>query len=302
MDTLLAAIRTRLQDGSLNETVAHNDITASYNPETANYPCIVLSIAGGGSGTEPWETTRATLRIDIYSRTNKQELWTAYNRVKVLLHTQELMVTTSTLKVVWIYESSVDDSVYNIESDAWHLVAFYEILYHTDEVIMYSAANGYIYADANDVKRTSTKIGYFRGGLSIRMVYDYVARSEQERFPKNYRYRNGQVIITFEEVVFDPSMLNLLWGVTLDASDTLADDSTAATSYTISQSTFPRYLQFLFRCTRSYDSKAMEIEADKAVCNEITIPLMKRDLALSNCVFHCLADANDNIIRVAIAN
>ena len=313
MDSLLAAIRARLLDGSLNEIVAHNDITASYNSESANYPCIVLSIIGGGSNFEVAGITRATLQIDIYSRTNKQELWTAYNCVKSLLHNQESSISTLETRLHAIYETFVDDSPYGIESDAWHLIATYSVLFSSMVVSVVTAVGGKMYADENNVTADSWKqVAEFRGVVAIDMGYESIARTGQERFGKAVYYKAGLVDILIEEVIFDPVMLYKLWGVTYSTSDTLADDSTAATSYIISQSTFPRTLQLLlkFTCpglhlspaTGDMGGKIMEIQANRSVCRSLIIPFPKRDIVVAQCHFQCYADSSDNVIKVAVEN
>ena len=313
MDSLLAAVRSRLQDGSLNETVDHDNITASYVPESAEYPCIVLSIIGGGSNFEMAGISRATLQIEVYSRTNKQECWTAYNRVKALLHNQESSISTIETRLHAIYETFVDDSPYDIGSDAWHLIATYNVLFSSFVVSVVTAVGGKMYADENDVTADSwNQVAEFRGVIAIDMSYESITRTGQERFVKSAYYKAGLVDILIEEVIFDPAMLYKLWGVTYSTSDTLADDSTAATSYTISQATYPRTLQLLlkFTCpglhltpaTGDMGGKIMEIQANRSVCRSLIIPFPKRDIVVGQCHFQCYADSSDNVIRVAVEN
>lgn len=313
MDSLLGAIKSRLQDGSLNETVAYTDITSSYNPETANYPCVVLSVIAGGSGYEISTVSRATLQIDVYSNTNKRECWTAYNRIKALLHNQESNVSTNTRRVHAIFETSVNDGMYDEESDAWRLVATYDILFSSSSVSIVTAVNGEIYADENDVTADSWKeVAKFRGTVRIDLQYEETERRGQERFSTSTLFSKGWVDIIIEEVMFDPAMLYALWGVTYSSAGTLSDNSTDATTYTITQSTYPRTLQLLLKFTcpglhtnplvNDAGGKILEIEASRAVCKSIVVPFAKRDITVSECLFRCYGDASDNIIKVSVEN
>ena len=124
MDTLIKAIRTRLtSDATLTAMVSAEDITSSYNAEYADYPCVVLGIEEGGSSFEISGVTRATFAIDVYSKTNKQRLWAIYDQIKALLHNQERSITDASCVIHLIYETTADDSDYDLARDVWHLTA-----------------------------------------------------------------------------------------------------------------------------------------------------------------------------------
>lgn len=300
MDQLLKAVRTQLTDVDLNLIVSLVDITSSLPYENVNYPCIVLEISSGGSGTHISGVTEATLRIKIYSKESKLELWTIYALVKGLLHNEERGVTTANRLIHVIYESKVDDTGIDIRNDVWVLEAEYTILYSTSTVVLTTGAIGAIYADAVDVTAVAgKKIGEFRGTVTLDIGFDTVLHSGQDRFNKTVVFNNGIVKFIFEEVIFKAAALNILWGITATV-DTLADDATVSTSYTISQSTKPTELQVLWQGTKTDDGKRIEIEADKAVCPRLLIPFSKRDVVVHDCEWICLSDSSDNIVKVSV--
>lgn len=302
MDQILKAVRTQLTDVTLNALVAITDITSSLGYETVNYPCIVLEISSGGSGTHISGVTEATLRIKIYSKVNKDQLWTIYALVKGLLHQQERGVTTANRLIHIIYESDVEDTGFDIRNDVWVLEAEYTILYSTSGIVLTTGAIGAIYADASDVTAVSgKKIGEFRGTVTLDIGFDVNLHSGQDRFNKTVVFDNGVVKFIFEEVIFKAAALNILWGITATV-DTLADGATVSTSYTISQSTKPTELQVLWQGTKTDDGKKIEIEADKAVCPRLLIPFTKRDVVVHGCEWICLSDSSDNIVKVSVEN
>lgn len=300
MNLLLAAIRTQLTDAALNAIVPINDITSSYGYEKSNYPSIVLSIKEGGTGLEIDGVTHATLKIEIYSKKNKLELWTIYNLVKGLLHKEERAITTADRLIHLIYEVTVSDDEFDIRNDVWSLTAEYEILFSTAAATVYTIASGSIYADATDVTAEAAhKIADFRGKVVLDVSFDGVFHSGQNRFSKTAEYDNAIAKLIIEEVTFLVSAYNKLWSITATA-DTLADDATVSTSYTISQATKPTDLQVLWQGTKTDDGKIIEIEADKAICPRIMIPIPKTDVIVYDSEWICLGDSSDNIIKVSV--
>jgi len=304
MDILLKAIRTRLiSDATLTTMVDADDITSSYNAEYTNYPCISLGIEAGGSFSEISGVTRATLVMDIYSGTNKQELWTIYDQVKALLHNQERDITNASRVIHVIHESKVDDSHYDMARDVWHLSTQYEVLYSMAGLSITTGANGAVYADEASVSAIPSKeIARFRGQVSLDISFESKARSERDRFGKTLYYHTGIAKLTFGEMMFRASSLDLLWDINTNSSGTLNDGTTSATIYQVSQSSHPSYLQVLFQMIKTDDGKRLEIEADRAVCQNLSIPFSKSDLSVFNCEWILLGDSSRSVVRVAVEN
>ena len=304
MDILLKAVRTRLtSDATLINIVAADDIISSYNAEYTNYPCISLGIEAGGSFSEISGVTRTTMVIDVYSRTNKQELWVIYDRIKTLLHNQERYITNVSRVVHLIHEVKVDDNQYDLARNVWHLSAQYEILYSITGLSITTGANGAVYADETSVSAISEKeIAKFRGQVSLDISFESEMHSGQDRFGETLYYHTGIARLTFEEMMFKPSSLNLLWDINANSSGTLNDGSTSATIYQVSQSSYPSYLQVLFQMTKTDDGRRLEIEADRAVCQSLNIPFSKSDLSVINCEWILLGDSSRSVVKVAVEN
>jgi len=303
MKLLFKAIRAALTDATLNAEVPIGDITSSYNAELANYPCIILDISEGtmvglaGVG-------RAELEIRIYSKKNKQHLWEIYELVKGLLHNKERNITTSEVLIHAIYEAELRDNVFDGANQVWELRARYEVLYSSPSVIATTAATGKIYADPVNVEATAKKeIGNFSGKFSLKVEYsERTVQSGGKRFSNSVGYNTGIATVEIEEVVFKPENLKLLWDVSYNTNDKLADDSSSATSFTVTQETKPNYLQVLFQIIKTDDGKKLEVEADKGICEDLVLPFSKSDLTIHNCTWICLSDANGRIIKVSIEN
>lgn len=304
MDSLLKAIRTRLaSDATLTTTVPANDITSSFNAEYANYPCIILGIEGGGSFLEISGVTKVTAIIDVYSDTNKQQLWTIYNQIKALLHNQERNITDASCVVHLIYETKVDDSRYDQSRDVWHLTAKYEVIYSIAGLSITTGANGAVYADSASVSASpSMEIARFRGQVSLDISFESAVCGGRDRFGKTVHYHNGLAKLVFEEMMFNASVVDLMWSISTNPSGALNDGTTPATTYQVSQSSYPSYLQVLFQMTKTDDGKKLEIAAGKAACQSLNIPFSKTDLSVFDCEWILLGDDLDNVVRVAVEN
>jgi hypothetical protein len=304
MDLLLRAMRTRLSDdATLIAMVPADDITSSFNAELANYPCIVLGIESGGAFSEISGVTRATVAIDVYSNANKQQLWTIYDRIKALLHNQERSITDASRVIHVIYEAKVGDNQYDLSRDVWRLTARYELLYSTTGLSITTGASGAVYGDDASVSAIPSKeIAKFRGQVSLDISFESEVRNERERFGKTVYYHTGIARITFEEMMFKASVLELLWNISTNQSGTLNDATTSATTYQVSQSSYPLYLQVLFQITKTDDGKKLEIEAGRAVCQSLSIPFSKTDFSIFDCVWILLGDSSGNVVRVAVEN
>lgn len=304
MDSLLKAIRTRLaSDATLTTTVPANDITSSFNAEYANYPCIILGIEGGGSFLEISGVTKITGIIDVYSDTNKQQLWTIYNQIKALLHNQERNITDASCVVHLIYETKVDDSRYDQARDVWHLTAKYEVIHSITGLSITTGANGAVYADSTSVSASPSKeIARFRGQVSLDISFESAVCGGRDRFGKTVHYHNGLAKLVFEEMMFNASIVDLMWSISTNSSGALNDGTTPATTYQVSQSSYPSYLQVLFQMTKTDDGKKLEIAAGKAACQSLNIPFSKTDLSVFDCEWILLGDDLDNVVRVAVEN
>lgn len=303
MKNLFIAIRTQLTDATLNAIVPLADITSSYNAQAAAYPCITLEISDGGAGLEISGVLRARLEIDAYSKLNEEELHTILERVRDLLHSQERAITDANTFVHVIYESKIEYGRYDVVGRIWRARATYEVLYATSNLILITATSGAIYADDSDVTAVSGKeIAKFQGAISLDVAFTGKSQTESNRFAKAKWYSQGIALLTMEEVIFKAASLNKLWTIGYNASDTLADGATAATSYTVQQSSYPTYLQVLFQCVKSDDGKKLEIEADKAVCESFQIPFSTKELAIHRCRWSLLGDSSDNVVKVVVEN
>lgn len=301
MRLLLKTIRAALTDATLNTEVPIDDITSSYNAELANYPCIVLDIREGAAARIAG-VSKVELGIRIFSKKNKQHLWEIYELVRGLLHNNERDITTSEVLIHAIYEVELRDSGFDAGNQVWELRANYEILYSSSSVIATTAAAGKIYADQFNVKAiVEQEIAEFEGQFLLDISFE--GRTVQwggRRFGNSVRYNEGLALITIEKVVFFPKTLKLLWDVDYLSSDVLADGSTAAESFTVTLGTKPSYIQVLFQMTRTDDGKKMEAEADRALCETLRVPFSKRDLTIHDCEWLCLADPNENIVKVRV--
>ena len=304
MDMLIKAVRAKLiGDTTLATIVDADDITSTFNAEDANYPCIVLGIEAGGSIFEISGVTRATLTIDVYSNINKKHLWTIYNCVKALLHNQERSITDTSSVIHVIYEAKVSDNRFDRIRDVWRLTAQYEVLYSTIGLGITTGVDGVVYADADSVNAVPSKeIAKFRGQVSLDISFESEVRSERERFGKTVYYHTGIARLSFEEMMFSASVLSLLWSITTTSSGTLNDGVTLATTYRISQDSYPSYLQVLFQMTKTDDGRKLEIEAGRAVCESLSIPFSRTDFSIFNCMWTLLGDASGNVVKIAVEN
>lgn len=301
MKLLLKTIRTALTDATLNAEVPIEDITSSYNAELANYPCMVIDI-GEGSAIGIAGVSKTELGIRIFSNKSKQSLWEVYELVKGLLHNKEQDVTTSEVLIHAIYETEVRDNSFDTRNEVWELQARYEILYSSSSVIATTAAAGKIYADQFDVKAISSQeIADFEGQFLLDISFgERAIQWGGRRFGNSVHFNQGVAIVSIEKVIFKPKTLKLLWEVDYLSSDVLADGSTEAESFAITLGTKPSYVQVLFQMTRTDDSKKLEAEADRALCETLRIPFTKRNLTIHNCEWLCLADANENVVKVRV--
>jgi len=304
MYQILRAIRSKLiNDAELTQIVSEEDITSSYNDEKANYPCIVMSIVSGSSQIGMAGITKLSLRLDVYSDNNKEQLWTIYERIRVLLHNQGQNISNSSCIVHYIYESEVSDNYYDGHGNAWHLSAQYEILYSITGLNVLTVFNGIVYADRTMVRAIpSQEIANFQGRVILDVSYESIVRSERERFGKNVYFHTGSAKLIFEEMIFKPSILEFLWNINVDLNSTLNDGLTSATVYKITQGSYPSYLQVLFQMRRADDGKKLEIEADRAICQNLMVPFSNKDFSVFNCEWILLGDNLENVVKVLMEN
>lgn len=303
MDLVIRDARAVLiGNGTLTAIVPAVDIIAAYTAEVAGYPHIALDTVEGSAMIGLAGINSMVMRLSVFSDVSKLQAYQIYDLVRALLHNTESSITSADRLFHAIYETNLVHS-YSAGNDVWMLVATYQIIYSVSGVVVTSGASGVIYADASDVTAVAgKKIADFRGAVTLDIQFNVVQQTEQERFSKAFYTNAGRVGINITEVIFKEAALDLLYGITANASDTLADGSTAATSRTITQSIVPVALQFLFQATRTDTGKKLEIEARKAICPAIQIPFSRKDLTVYDCEWICFGDSSDDVVRMSTEN
>lgn len=303
MDLVLKAIKARLTDTQLNTIVPKENITTSYVGKIASYPCIILGIKSESDMNEIPGVERMVLSINVYSSNNKQECWTIYKRVKELLNNCEREIKSSSRILHLVREAYYSDEHYDYKNNIWELRAVYNIICTTSGTIITTGASGIIYGDPMYVSAEPTKeIAKFRGELSLEIEFESEIRKSRNRFGTEVVYRVGRAKLVIDEVVFKPSVIDLLWNVSLNTTDYLNDGSTMATTYKISQSSYPKSIKVLYQAVKTDDGKKLEIEASNAYCNSLRIPFYRADFTIINCEWMLLADVNNNVVKVAVEN
>ncbi len=303
MDRVLKAIRERLVDEQLNNIVPIENITTSYAGKIANYPCIVLSIKSDDGIKEIPGIERLILKINVYSSKNKQECWEIYKRVRELLNNRQDEIRSSSFVFHLVREVYFSDEYYDIKNDIMELRAEYKIICSADGIFVTTGASGVIYGDCDNVKADpAKKIGEFRGELTLEVGFESEIRKTRNRFGTDVVYRVGSGRLVISEVVFNPSVIDLLWNVESNTSDYLNDNMTLATTYKITQLSYPKSVKVLYQAIRADDGKRLEIEAQNAYCNSLRVPFNRTDLTIVNCEWMLLADANGVVAKVAVEN
>lgn len=166
-----------------------------------------------------------------------------------------------------------------------------------------SAANGVIYAATSGVTASAGNIiAEFQGRIGYRVAFASYEEGVQERFATGAYYGPGQASIWVERLVWDIDNINLLWDITKNASGTLNDGSTAATTYTIAQDSKPQALEVLFQFTSTGDGKKIEFEAGKVFCPVIEHIFEKGEITSENILFDVFADGSNNVLVVRKEN
>lgn len=303
MDLVEKAIRLRLIDAELNSIVPIKNITTSYVGKLVSYPCIVFSIRSEKEIRKIPGVERMLLSINIYSSNSKQECWTIYKRVKELLDNCEQDIKSTSLVFHLVREAYYSDENYDFKNNVWELKAVYNVICSMPGIVITTGANGIIYGDRNYVEATPGKeIGKFCGELFLEVGFDSEIRKSRNRFGTDVAYRVGSAKLVISEVIFKPSVIDLLWNVTLNSSDYLNDNLTSATAYKISQLSCPKSIKVLYQAIKTDDGKKLEIEAGNAYCNSLRMPFYRDDFTVINCEWMLLADVNGNVVKVAVEN
>ena len=271
--------------------------------ERANYPCITLEVDSGRALAGISGVYEAIIAIDIYSDTNKKQLWTIYEYVRSLLDNQEQHVSDDTIAIHSIRESDVRDSDYELSSSVWHLSAEFRVVYGSAGLNITTAADGAVYASQEAVSAIpSMEIAKFSGKMSLEISFQNALHSGRELFGKTVHFYRGAAKLRFEKMTFRASILSTLWNVDADTSGKLSDGTTSATTYRVSQESHPLYLQVLFQMTKTDDGKRLEVEADRAICRDLQIPFSKSDFSVVDCTWLLLGSASGDVMRVAVEN
>lgn len=303
MNDILTAIRSALvADSTLLALVPAVDITTTYNKESANYPCMVFSVSHGGAYEGSTSLQKATIVFSAYSRTSKLAAMQIISRVRTLFNNLPNNVSDASIYVHVSVETDMADTYYE-RDDTWLVTATYEMLYAGSSYAAYSIASGSIYADATNVTAVAgKKIADFSGPVRYEVLFEKVLKSGQNRFHNGAFYKAGIAKVTLQKVAFLPASMYTIWSITRNAADTLADGSTTATSYKVTQSSQPNSLQFLFHGVRSDNGKQVEIRANKAYCESIVVPFGSTSVTVYDVTWLCLADSADNVIAIAEEN
>ncbi len=293
MDLVVKAIRSRLIDAELNSIVPIENITTSYVGKIANYPCIIFSAKSENEINKIPGVEKISLSINIYSSKNKQECWTIYKRVKELLDNCEQDIKSTSLVFHLVREVYFSDENFDFKNNVWELKVIYNIICSIPSIAITTGANGVIYGDKNYVEANPAKeIGKFRGELFLEVEFDSEIRKSRSRFGTDVVYRVGSAKPVISEVVFNPSVIDLLWNVTLNSSDYLNNNTTPATTYKISQSSYPKSIKVLYQATKTDDGKNARNRSKKMpTANSLRIPFYRTDLTIVNCEWMLLADA-----------
>lgn len=302
MKQLLRAIRNRLvSDQVLTSKVKTDDIVPSFTHRHASFPAISIGIIRSGQKLYVAGTNVSSLIIRVYSTNSKQECHEIYDRVRSLLNYQEIAIDDPSMKVHGIMEVRVSDDQYDGITQAFIVQAEYEVLWSSTGLTITTGARGKIYASKSEVRAVpSDNIAEFGGTLSLRVHFEPEVRRIRNRFAQEVLYREAEAFLTISEVVFKPSIIDLLWSVTKDEVGVLNDGITPATVYRISQDTFPIGLQTLYQAIKTDDGKRLEIEAHNAFCNALELPFNKNSFTVVDCQWMLLADPNGDVVRIAI--
>jgi len=304
MEYIIKAIRNELiADAMLTSLVSADDIHTSYVREINNYPCVTMSISAARDNIRISGIDACNVDIETRVRTSKLDAWAIAKRIKALLDNRECNITDADRRIHVIREIDASDDVYDLHGDVWLVRQRYHVLYSITSIVATSGATGVIYADATSVSVDRDKeIAEFRGILQLNVAFESEVRQTRNRFGKSALYRLAQASLTIGEVLFKASIMDLLWNVTTSSSGYLNDGSTLATTYQVSQSSYPKGIQVLYQATKTDDGKRIEIEAHNAYCNNLRLPFSKSDFTVVDCNWILLADSNGNVVKTAIEN
>lgn len=304
MEYIIKAIRNELiSDAMLTSMVSADDIHASYVKEINNYPCVTMSVSAAQDNIGISGIDACIVEIETRARTSKLDAWAIAKRIKALLDNQERNVTDADRRIHVIREINAYDDVYDLYGNVWLVVQRYHVLYSVTSIVATSGATGVIYADATSVSAdTNKEIAKFRGSLQLNVAFESEVRQTRNRFGKALLYRFAQASLTIGEVLFKASIMDLLWNINTSVSGYLNDGSTLATTYQVSQSSYPKGIQVLYQATKTDDGKKIEIEAHNAYCNSLRLPFSKSDFTVIDCNWTLLADSNGNVVKTAVEN
>lgn len=302
MKPLLRAIRNRLiSDQVLTTMVRRDDIVPSFVRARTSFPAVSIGVIRSSQRLYMDGTNVSSLIIRVYSANSKQECYEIYDRIRFLLNYQEVAINDPNIRVHAIKETNVSDDQYDDVAQSFIVQAEYEVLWSSTGLSITTGAKGKIYASKSKVMAVpSDNIAEFSGILSLRVQFEPEVRRIRNRFAQEVLYRQAEAFLTISEVVFKPSIIDLLWSITKDEAGKLNDGVTPAKVYRISQTTFPIGLQTLYQATRTDDGKKLEIEAHNAFCNSLELPFSKDSFTVFDCQWMLLADPNGDVVRIAV--
>lgn len=118
------AVRKQLLADPLLVDIVGDRIYPVGQLDTCIYPYITLSRFRGGDDLR-YAGTNMVLKIEIWNKTGYDDLYTAYNRVKMNLDLQTL--GDDGQQCLFLYEKYVTDDLYDKDTTTYHLVARYRV-------------------------------------------------------------------------------------------------------------------------------------------------------------------------------
>ncbi|MBD3181051.1 hypothetical protein GF312_02095 [Candidatus Poribacteria bacterium] len=302
MQRILEAIRNRLiSDTGITSIVGESDISCGYVKEETHYPCITIEAKSISSVKGVSGTMSGIIGVDIYSDNSKEELWSIYSMSKSLLHNTEQELSLHSCSIHLIREIKVTDAQYDSSGTAWQLTSIYEVIYSVTDISLTTSVSGIVYGGRDLVEaEASMEIGEFRGAMSLDVRFEGEFHSGRERFSNSVYHPKGYARVLFQEMYFHVSVLELLWKIDMDSNGSLRDGITPAITYNVNQNTHPAYVKVLFQMLRTDNGKRMEVEAPRAICQQLQIPFNKDDFIIYDCEWILLSDVSGEVVKVSV--
>jgi hypothetical protein len=130
MIELTKAIRNILiNNASITALVSSNDIHPKHItaiPEVS-FPCITLCRISGGERSDKLGKD-LHYQIDVWTKDGFDELWDIYNLIEIALNKKHKDITDSNVTVTEAIETTVEDNLYEQDTQLHHLAARYKFV------------------------------------------------------------------------------------------------------------------------------------------------------------------------------